>query len=211
MSGDRSSGFTLVELLVALSIAALVAGIVWIALSVSSRAVATLLERTGTARLSATAASRIEADLTAMFVPAGDLSCALALSSTPFSVSFCAVFSEGRAEEWLWGNPYRVHYALKGSDEDNRDLIRVLTPLSGSIRAATNIVARRVRFLELQLHDGSTWYSNWPPDSGSTIVPRAARLSLLLQGMSAPHEAVWWLPAGHVASNRSDSPISGGL
>lgn len=202
MRSARSVGFTLVELLLSVAIAVLLAALAWSLLSTTTRSVASQQERSAGPAAAARVAERIQADLVSLFLPADDEACALALSPSPFSLSFCAMTVAGRTPDLVWSDPRRIEYAVDASRADDMTLMRVEERLSGPIGRATNRLASRVAQVSLELYDGESWQPAWPPEGATHARPRAARLAVRKEGMSTPVSVEFWIPVGQAFTSR---------
>jgi type II secretion system protein J len=199
----RPSGFTLVELLLATAIAALIAALAWSLLSTTARSVAAQEARASNPAAAARALDRIASDLAALFVPDGDRGCAPLLEEDGARIGFCAVRAAGRAPDFAWSAPRRIEYRLERDGGADAALTRIEEALAGPIERITNRVLTRVSTFAIELHDGAAWHRAWPPpDASPPPLPRMARISIRTEGMADAISSERWIPAGHVFTSR---------
>lgn len=202
MCSVRSGGFTLVELLLSIAIAVLLAALAWSLLSTTTRSVEAQRERSYGPDAAARAVERMQADFVSLFLPTGDEACALALNPSPFSLSFCTMTVVGRTPDLVWSDPRRIDYAIEEARAGDATLVRVEERLSGPLIRATNRLADRVAQVSVELYDGEAWQSAWPPEGARNARPRAARIAVRNERMSSPVSVEFWIPIGQVFTAR---------
>lgn len=199
------AGFTLIELVLALAIAVLVAALAWSLLFTTTDTVERQQDAARGPQAAARAMDLLAEDLTHLFIPAGDDACALALRAAgdePFELSFCRMQASGSTRELPWTEPRAIVYRVGGGDPFTAALVRVSATLSGVERVETNVLVERVESMRVEFSDGAAWYAGWPPPEGGDLKPRVARVELRLPGQLEPLAAEYWLPAGHVETSR---------
>lgn len=204
-TGDSArAGFTLIEVLLAVAIAAVVAALAWSLLSSTTRAVE---RETLQARGPAAAAQAVEQmreDLTRLFLPAGDSACALGLranGSEPFRLEFCAMDAVGQTSELVWAESRRIEYVVVPTDGGVEALLRITERMAGDVGRETNVVLRPCAAARVELSNGSEWFAQWPAPEGESI-PRLARISLQAHREEPAAAAEFWLPVGHSITSR---------
>jgi type II secretion system protein J len=199
----RSSGFTLVELLLAVTIVALIAALAWLLLSTTARSVAAQEARAMGPAAAARALDRIAYDLTTLFAHDDDRGCAPLLDEDGSRMSFCAVRAVGRTPDFAWSEPRRIEYRLERDDKNKFALARIEETLSGPIERITNRLLTRVSNFSIELHDGAAWHRVWPPtNTTAPLLPRMAKISIQAAGMADPITSERWIPAGHAFTSR---------
>lgn len=199
------AGFTLIELVLALAIAVLVAALAWSLLFTTTDTVERQQDAARGPQAAARAMDLLAEDLTHLFIPAGDEACAPALRAAgdePFELSFCRMQASGSTRELPWTEPRAIVYRVGGGDSFTAALLRVSATLSGVERVETNVLVERIESLRVEFSDGAAWHAGWPPPEGGDLKPRVARVELRLPGRIEPLSAEYWLPAGHVETSR---------
>ncbi len=204
--GSRRGGFTLVELLLAVALASVVAALAWSLLSSTTRAVEREADRARGPDAAARAVELVRDDLERMFLPPGDPACALELAAggdAPPRLAFCAVHVAARTADLAMGEPYRVEYTLAPEGGAGAAaLLRISERLSGEMERETNVVLRPCSAFRVELGAGGTWQAKWPHETAGGAPPRAARVTVQARADDPPADAEFWIPAGHSLTSR---------
>jgi type II secretion system protein J len=183
----RRSGMTLIELLLAIAIAALVITLVFSIYRTVSVTMQGQDERRRGADAAADAVQRIARDMACTFAPKSDNQCSFTLEKDTLppaasKLSFCAaVMPEGQTD-LRWFELHRVAYRVGADSKDVVVLFRENQPLVGPGAFAppvTNVLARDVESFRVTAYDGSEWADEW--SSGDMACPRAARIELTVR------------------------------
>ncbi len=200
-----SAGFTLVELLLSVAIAVVVAALAWSLLSTTTRVVGRQADRALGPDRAAVALDVLRADLTSLFFPTNDNACRVELiraDGAPFRFSFCTLRALERTPDVLWTEPLGVEYSIGASGDSTAALLRVSRSLSGPVAVETNVLMERIADFRVELGDGEVWTSAWSSASAEAgAFPRAARVLLRARAEDDPLEVDVWLPAGHVVTS----------
>lgn len=206
-SKKNAQGFTLVELLLATAIAVIVVALAWSLLSSTTRAVGRQAERARGPQAATRALEVMRADLTGLFFPTNDEACKLELrpaGDDSFYFALCTIRATNRTPDLLWTEPVRVEYAIAQVGENTNAFVRISQTLSGPILVETNVLLDHVASVQVELGDGDTWETTWPPPGDDAIPICAARVSILAADSEGaqPLSADYWLPAGQVMTSR---------
>lgn len=204
---NPASGLTLIELLVALGIGALVMAV----LVLAYHAITGVSHRQDDRGREQEYVSRtfgfFREDLQNLFFPATDQSCAITLEQTVTNLTaltFC------RWENTAIGGPLatnrlqRVTFAF-ASQDGTTQLVRIDEALTGpdALRPpVTNWPGRTWPSVRIEFYDGFTWLDAWPEDAKTA--PAAARIQLL-DNSTPPvpaHEDLVLIPAGLSVTSR---------
>ncbi|HMO51394.1 MAG TPA: hypothetical protein PKA21_09720 [Kiritimatiellia bacterium] len=207
------SGATLVELLVALGIGALVIVVVVMAHQALTRETSVQSARLAERDLAEHTLRLLRDDLQGLFHPPGDADAGIALENTATNLvqlSFVRWERRPHGEPMRTNRLERVRYAFV-AEGDQRRLVTVVEPLLGPDAGSprTNWPGATWPRLTVHLHDGSSWQTNWTADSKTT--PLAARVRLWGDHPTqAVHEAFIVIPAGLTVTSRIVRAGAGG-
>jgi general secretion pathway protein J len=172
-------GYTLIEVLIAVSVFAILAGSVYLALSALSEAAFVQRERSQELAELQLTATRLEADLRQLVSRPvrqadGDLAPALAGQGERF---------EATRAGWInLADQRRSQLQRFGWFRQGQDLVREFQPVTdpaGGGAAQTEIVLEGVGLFELEYRsmDGN-WLDQWPPETAPDALPSAVRYRL---------------------------------
>jgi prepilin-type N-terminal cleavage/methylation domain-containing protein len=195
-------GLTLVELLVALVISLLIAGVVFSTYRMVSVVASGQQARRQGSHAAAAALEQLRLDLFTAFLPAGDAACALTLQKPAdeqgsSALSFCLVQRPAAPADPAFAEIWSIGYSLAGE----RGLIRSSRPAVGpaSIQpAATNQLMGKATAFRVQLFDGISWREQWPAEEEQGK-PQRARIELAAG--DSRWEAEFLIPAGLVITS----------
>ena len=204
----RGGGFTLVELLVALSLSAVVLTLVFTGYAVVLAVRRGQAERAAPAETAQQALRQLSRDLERIFVYPGDDATRVLLQADAGAphglreLSFCRCALPPGARDPLWATAERVAYRLEAATATDSVLICESRPLAGvgaRDPPQTNGLFRHVTRFEVRLFDGKEWQAAWPVGANTSAVPRAARLDLTVQQGPARVSAVTevYIPVGN--------------
>jgi len=197
-SGHSSrSGATLVEILVALGIAVMIMAVVILThhtLTLNSSGQAKRLQLADRAL---STISELRNDLQQLHAPGGDSACAIELENRTDQLdrlSFCRWESSQARNLILTNRLEKVTYFVDETGETSR-LLRLIQSTTGpgsDQPYVTNWIDSAWTRLVIQLHDGTTWKTNWPGtenEGGPAGTPIAARIQLLTEMESGRADA----------------------
>ncbi len=224
---SRLTGFTLIEVLLALSVSAIVlaamGGVFYSAILLRKRTTANV---ENASRLQP-ALNLIRRDLQAALPPsgglAGDFRCGALLGGLGESlgIQFCTA-SSVISDSAQWGNVQEVSYQLREPRErtagGGRDLVRLVNHnlLATALEEPEEQwVLGNVHSLEFACFDGSQWRDSWDTSLSDTNLPVAVRVQLLAgseeEGVSGDQQPVELIvPLVVQARNSLVSTNSGG-
>lgn len=209
MGKIEATGFSLIELIVALGIAALVTAVLFAAYHTVIRTA----EQQGLRGRAASASAR------ALDQVSRDLACALHVPDTPALRFALGVRGKagGDGEQVLvltttrppaadpdlrWFTVEQVTYLFRGDT-----LYRIARPLpeEQGVPATTNVAARGVRRFEPSAWAGEVWTNVWPLDERSDPLPPAVRVRIeTAAGRDGPAQAFdteVYIPAGNAVTS----------
>lgn len=194
-------GFTLIEVLAALAIAALVAAVLFAAY----RTVVRTSERHGgrdrAAAEAVAAMDRVARDLSGAFhvSSAPSLRFILGTEGRSARLALCTAAPPPSDPDLRWFSTERVEYFLRDGN-----LYRVSHPLprEEGTAAETNLTARSLQRIEAHAWSGDTWTNAWPLGEASAPLPRAVRLRVIsaetADAATPTYETEVYVPAGNV-------------
>lgn len=202
----RRHGFTLVELLVALVIATLIAVAIVALYGTATRTVTDQAARARGPHAASAALDTLADDLARAILNAAVSNEFFVLepdpasrpSEAPARLSFCTLDpAEGGDPDWT--GTRRVTYRLESGDAQASALVRIHQPLTGpgsTDGALTNVIVPGATTFRVELFDGREWRSNWVGKAGDEVRPRSARVAV---GSPAwpDQTAELFIPAGY--------------
>lgn len=177
----RSPGFTLVELLLSVAIAAVVVALLASLFASTARTVEGQEARTKDAPAAMDVLDRLRDDIGRAFFPEQDDACVPVLVAEPLSFSFCTVRPPRDATDWRWSETWHVEYRTEPDPAaSGLRLVCVESPATGpgSEHPVTNTVIGAIDRVAVELFDGAEWRTAWPPE-GKPVRPAAARIQLV--------------------------------
>lgn len=201
-------GVTLLELLLALSIAVLISALVFSLYRTGVRALAGQQARLGAPAAAGDAVLAIGSELARSYACPAAGTNAFVLRPPPESGTFPELdFHAARPlrgnDDPAWFEFERLAYRVRPDDGAGKVALyceRQLLAGPGSTVTATNKLVGGIAAWRVQVFDGNSWLDHWPPAAGEAALPRAARLELELEE-GAPQNAFRtevWIPAGAV-------------
>lgn len=204
---SKAGGFSLLELLLALSVAGVTAVVLYAALGIAFRARSAATKEVGAARQAAAVVETLRADFASVPIPAGVLAGTFASAGATFTttdsagvetaLTYVTQNTQNPAAPPL-GDLYEVQLALMdrrnfpqqawllddAEDPDaGRCLVRIVTHnLLGatSTEAVAQLVADRVSGLTLRYFDGDAWLDEWDSTTQNNSLPGAVEVDLTL-------------------------------
>ena len=192
-SSSRGTGFTLVELLVALALAVVITGLVFVMLGIVNTArrgqSARALCRDTVGRV----LQQVAGNLERAFVFSQDeatpfqLARGAAASNAVLELSFARTAPLPGETNLCWAEVSRLTYRLVENDLSNNTLYCLSRPLAGpgAIQpAVTNQIYQGLENFAVQLFDGKDWQDDWgggTAGKSTNAIPRAARLTITVQ------------------------------
>lgn len=185
----RRTGFTLVELLVALSLAVVVTALIlatFTSVNVARRGQA---ERAACLSTAQRVLQQVADDLERAFVFKADkattfnLVRGVAASNAVLELAFARVASLPGEDDLRWAAAARVSYRLVEADRSNLTLYCLSQPLAGPGAlqpTTTNQVFQGLENFDVLLFDGKDWKDTWvlEKSNSTNTVPRVARLAV---------------------------------
>ena len=181
-------GFTLLEMLGATAMVAMLAGSLYAALHIAFKARDSATSATGTVRKTDMAIEIIRADLQSAVVPNGTLAgpfVGRSIASVPGALSDDLMFyatAMDVAPATGIGDIKQVQYSCQpASDNNGMVLVRTLTT---NLLAATTplsrdeIVARGVTAFTVKYFDGQAWQDNWDSTTLNNVLPKAVGVDI---------------------------------
>lgn len=189
----RAPGFTLLELLLAVLITAIVAGSLAATLFVAFRARAHALEAVARTRAVDIASDVMAADL-ANALPQGSASNTLAgpFTGAPDSLDFYCTGPESKAT--VQGDSKHIQYAL-AADPAKPSVTNLVRYVTTNLLAPVQLdpvqerVCRGVDSFTLSYYDGANWNDTWDPTQHKTL-PVAVQMTLVLSPATAGDEPI---------------------
>jgi len=197
------SGATLIEVIAALGIGALVVAVIALAHYALTNETSRQNNRMQTTSRIDQTLFELREDLQQLFLPAGDPNCGIELENSATNLlhlSFCRwEFLEDRSA--ISSN--RLEFiTYRFSDGPEPNLLRIRRALTGPEffhGETTNRLSDTWPRLLVHLHDGESWKTNWTPakaDNANPARPRAARLVLLNETGDTVAETLVIVPSG---------------
>jgi len=188
--GRQPGAFTLLELLVAMAMTAVLAGSLYATLHVAFKARRTATAAVEQMRKAELAVELIRADLESAVVPKGILAGAfLGQDATdgaarPMDALMLHCAANGAADTEGTGDIHMVELACE-SDQDGEGMIllrrRTLNLLTTTVEEPDEeTLCRGVRSFDLKYFDGADWQDNWDSAAQNNALPRAVEVMLQL-------------------------------
>jgi len=205
---SRRRGLTLVETLVALSLTALVAGLLLAAFHGLRRGLDAQLARAAGRGEISRALRRMRDDLLGAGAPLTNLALRLdwpdEAASTNRMFSFCTTHGRETRGDPEWPEWWRVRLIWTPAGDGRGALTRVVEPLATRIPAPaphTNRLAEGLADARFRAYDGASWRTNW----NEAALPAAVEITWRPAGGAGggpPETAVMIVPAGLVVTSR---------
>ena len=211
--GRSSSGFTLLELMVALAIAALLVATLFAAYHAATRTARhQVLRERGTAA-AARVADQVGRDLRCAFhvpeTPALRFLLQPPDADRPGVLALCTAVPPAGGTDLRWFQTDRVLYVRQ-----DHALLRIVQPLPEERGEAvrTNILARGLLGFAVEARAGTDWTNAWTGTDAAPL-PRAARVRVVAAGLSGGPEKVVeteiLIPAGRTFTSRLERAGAG--
>lgn len=219
------AGFTLVELLVALVIAVLIASVLVALYGIATRTVFDQQARARGPHAASTTLDLMADDLGRAILQAVATNDFFVLENggtnqppgVTASLSFCTLDPlQDTTPDWHLAR--RVTYRVETEGQPAPALLRIHQPLTGPGSVGdpvTNVLVREVDTFSIELFDGSDWQSTWVGKAGDSRRPKIARVvinSTAWKGASPLQRADLMIPAGHSVTStvirQSSAPSS---
>ncbi len=186
----RSGGFTLLEILLALSVLSVILLLLLSAFTGAARVRETISSRAREFRQVRLVLDRIGTDLMGAFATTAREESALSLREDQFSGMPAATltFTAFQLPDGDSGHPpseiVKIRYFPRiGADGATLELHREQSDLpfiGNKIPSRESVVAEGLRGFRIELYDGTTWVKEWPSGGGSkTAMPKKAAVTLL--------------------------------
>jgi len=190
-SSNSSAGLVLIELLIAVTIAALIIGVILI-VYISVLNTVSLQNRWRAKSLpAAEALDFIARDMRCLAVPCGTSPVFTAAFSNGvrenFEMCFYSAFPSVTSNAWRYGLA-RVFYTWQSTGTVGEFVLsrkvfpfRVPSGLSGGREEW-----RGIKKMEISFYDGMNWTNQWDPEKGSNCAPQAAHIKLVTESAGQP-------------------------
>lgn len=186
----RREGFTLLEILLALSVLSVILLLLLSAFTGAARVRETLSSRAREFRQIRLVLDRIGTDLMCAFASSSRVESALSLREDQFSGLPAAtlIFTAFQLPDGDGGHPpaeiVKIRYFPRiGADGVTLELHREQSDLpfiENKIPARESTVADGLRGFRIELYDGTTWVKEWPTGGGTkTAMPKKAAITLV--------------------------------
>lgn len=182
----RGRAFTLIELLLAVAITAVVAGVLLVMLRTGLTAGRTIARASGASRTLVWCADHIAGAIASARPPRGLISgpCYGTDGTTDSHDSDTLIFHA--AVDPLdsgWGDVVEIELTLESQTDGSQNLIQITTrnPLSpGDTPTQTTVLCRGARSLNFRYFDGTGWYDSWDSVEQGNTLPEAVEVTLTL-------------------------------
>ena len=187
---------TLVELLVAIVIVALLAGVVYSTFRTVSIVSGGQRQRAEETHAAAAALDQLQNDLMRMFVPGQDAACALVLTQNleQAVIAFCMLEPKPDEADLRWARLRRLNYRVK--DGQLQRVARGVTGPESVAGIETGRLVEAVAAFRVSIYDGADWFERCPT-ANTNARPRAARLEIGTKDQKSWKTEIW-IPAGTV-------------
>jgi len=189
-SAPAARGFTLLEVLAAMAMVAVLAGSLYASLHIAFKARDSAMRSVELVRRCGVAVSLLKDDLQSAAGPNG-------LLAGPFigsgatdgsggqgdSLSFYAAAADVEADTGV-GDIKKVEFLCEPSDDSSGNVLvrrltaNLLSPRTLEPRQET--ICRGVRAFTLRYFDGTSWYDNWDSTAQGDVLPKAAEVTIEL-------------------------------
>lgn len=193
----RRAAFTLVELLVALSLAVVITALILATFAIINTARRGQAERAVCQDTAGRLLEQLARDLEGTFLFPKDkatdfrLCRGVAASNAVLELAFARVSAAPGEPDLRWATVARVTYRLVEADSSNLTLYCLSRLLAGpgAIQPpVTNHIFEGLESFDIHLYDGTEWKEEWATgNKTSNAVPQAARLTVTLQRGTARH------------------------
>lgn len=193
-AGKTCRGFTLIEILAATAMTAVLAGSLYASLSIAFRARDTAVKSLTATRTCETAVALVRNDLQSAVGTSGTLAGAFTgtsgsgigtLTAQGCDLTFCAVASDAEIQpDSGVADIQQVEFFCENTgDPDNMSLIRrvttnLLSPVTPTTKDQT--LCRNVKAFALRYFNGTTWQDSWDSSAMGNILPMAVEVTLEL-------------------------------
>ena len=201
------SGFTLLELLLAITIAVIVISILYAVFHVIIQSTEIGERRRSVMGHAIEGIDTLARDLQSAYASDVETNCAFALHDRSASgerdavLEFCATLATDTEPDPRWYDVVQLRYERVREGAEDR-LVRI-HQVVGQVEdegAVTNIIARFVTGWNVEVYDGEEWVVSWPAEK-TPVLPLAARirLSIVQNGDALELPATIFIPAGNGA------------
>lgn len=191
------SGFTLVELLVALSLAVVVTALMLATFATVQKIRRSQAERADCLNTASRLLQQVANDLERTFVFTSDkattfqLARGVAASNAALELAFARTASTRGEDDLRWAEAARLTYRLEEAGRSNFALCCLSQPLAGPAALQppqTNQWFQGLENFDVLLYDGKEWKDVWTGnESASNAAPQAARLMITTHRGTARH------------------------
>lgn len=200
------SGATLIELLAALGIGVMVMAVTLLAYHALTGHASSINSRAGQALLRQNTATLFQENLEQLFHVDKDQALGITLENSATNLvllSFTRWTGNGNPRDLSTNRLERVTFAYAPLDGEMQ-LLQTTAALTGpdsALPARTNWPGRTWPALQVHLHDGSQWQTNWSPTAPNA--PSAAKIVMTGNGENIPSfESFFLIPAGLSLTSR---------
>jgi type II secretion system protein J len=185
---ERRRGFTLLEILAATAMVAMLAGSLYASLHIAFKARDSATSATATVRKTDMAIEIIRADLQSAVVPNGTLAgpfvgrnVANVPDATSDDLTFYAAAMDVAPSTGIGDIKQVQYFCQPASDNNGLVLVRRLTTnllASQTPEPKDEIVARGVTAFTVKYFDGQTWQDNWDSTTLNNVLPKAVGVDI---------------------------------
>lgn len=206
-------GLTLIEVLVALAIASIVFGVVFLLYRTAASTALRQNDRERSLYAPVPALAALRDDLRAMVPSQIDPSNRFHLATTKLAenraasrLNFLFWQPDPTNRNSIWNDALHVEWTVWGADTPTASLVRITSRLTGPAGRfdTTNVWMTDVRDFSVQVYDGEKWQTTWPPEGDSSKQPEpvSARITLEHGDGATPRIATDYpLPTGLVITS----------
>lgn len=195
---DNRPGFTLLEVLLAMAILAVIAGILHSVLRAGYLATRVTAEAAGKTRTLVLTIDHLAAALGSAVPPRGILAGPFLGEDQTVNgydyISFHTTLSSADSVANEWSDIVHVEYYLEADVEGNPHLRQVTTRnllAPGDTLADSGVLCHHVESLEFRYFDGESWYDSWDSTLLDSTLPEAVEITLTLRSPTGDgHAAV---------------------
>jgi prepilin-type N-terminal cleavage/methylation domain-containing protein len=211
-------GFTLLEMLAALAMTALLAGSLYASLAIAFKARASALGSLQAVRQGQWAVDLVAADLQSAAGPNGILAGTFegqskdVLGSAGDGLTFYATAEDVEPNVGI-GDIKKIEYACETDPNSGQPMLvrRLTTNLLATVtpQPQEEVICRNLRNFTLRYFDGSSWQDTWDSTSESDLLPVAVQITVELEGVSGGSSSqfskVLLIPCGEAVSTATTS------
>jgi general secretion pathway protein J len=189
----NARGFTLLEIIVATGMVAVLAGSLYASLHIAFRAKESATRAVENVRKLNLAFSLLKQDLESAMIPNGTLATsftggASADAQEAMTLAFYATNGDGQPREGEGDVRLVDFYCQQADDSNQMELVRDVTiarPVEVVAEPTQEVICRGVKSFSLRFFDGTTWQESWDSTTVSNVLPTAVEITIELDTPSS--------------------------